>query len=432
MAKTPLLDIMVPTHGKLDLTIPCVESIYRNTKAPFHLIVVDDSEASKAQPSYIPIPEAAKPLEPWDATRVYMEAFVKFHDNVSYYQSNNPFISGNQFFNVAIKLMKTPYLATVMNSIRVENSWDVKGLELMQSDPKIGVVGFKCLFPDGTIECAGIHLHDGFMPVDIGRDMQGTLLTDNYEVEAIQWAFALLRKEAVAGNLDETIFHGFKGWDDIDNCFVLKKKGWKIWYCGWGIGTHHPRATRGDNSLDGYFKNKENARSFYKRWGLWNKYREAEKMDVSERISEEMKTNLKAVLTELQMMATLLESRKSTLQYLHNKCLTDELGVDPKRYMLGMNPATNQYDLKERPETIDKPVVPAKLEVVAKPNETAGRPAIVAPKAEKEVRPDNGKGDMAKELIAKAMQERNEAVAKLEKEYQGKLDEAHSLTIEVK
>ena len=97
VGNTPVLDIMVPTHGKLDMTIRCINALYDGTSHPFHLIVVDDSESSK------PGSSADKPVEPWDTTKAYMEGFVKAHKNVTYIHSDIPYTSGNQFFNIAIK-----------------------------------------------------------------------------------------------------------------------------------------------------------------------------------------------------------------------------------------------------------------------------------------------------------------------------------------
>jgi len=111
-----------------------------------------------------------------------------------------------------------------------------------------------------------------WLPTDIGRDLPGHRLSGIYPVDAVQWAFALLRKEAVKGNLDEDLFNGFKGVDDIDNCFVVKSKGWDIFQCGLSVGYHAPKASRGDNSFDGKKLNAENMTTFYKRWGLYDDF----------------------------------------------------------------------------------------------------------------------------------------------------------------
>ena len=278
------IDILLPVHGRPELTIKCVKSLYGFTRTPFHLIILDDTDASIEQGSF-------HQVDPTEVTSPYFERLVKQYDNITYINRKTPYKCGNEFFNEALRYCKYDYIATVMNSITVEPMWETVALQLMKQDPKIGVIGFKCLFPNGTIESAGI-VFNSFLPCDYGRDEPGFRHSEVCEVAAVQWAFALLRKEAIVGNLDENIFHGFVGWDDIDNCFAVKAKGWKIIYCGAGVGIHQPRATRGTDAVEASVKNKENAIAFYKRWGYWDMYQEANKMDVSYRLKPETKAKL--------------------------------------------------------------------------------------------------------------------------------------------
>lgn len=260
----PVLDIMVPTHNRLDLTMRCLQSIYFHTQSPFHLIVVDDS-TDGLTPLYF------KQLIENGVAPIGKVA------NITFIHSDVPYKEGNQFFNIALRYCKSEYMATVMNSIRVEPEWEVFAIQtLMAQNPDIGLIGFKCLFGGDTnkvghIESAGIKMIK-YLPTDIGRDMPGHRLTGVHEPDAVQWAFALLRKKAGIGNLEEGVFYGFKGWDDIDNCFALKAKKWRILYCGLGVGYHEPRSTRGDNSPEAAKQNTENGERFYKRWGLWDMF----------------------------------------------------------------------------------------------------------------------------------------------------------------
>ncbi len=245
----PLLTVMIPTHGRLDLTMQCIDTLYGNTRSPFDLIVVDDST---------------------DETPAYFARIGKEKPNVTYIHSDTPYEECNIKFNIGLEHTKTPYMVTVMNSVLVEPEWEIVALQLMKNDPKIGIIGFKCILPDRTIESAGIKMVK-WLPCDLGRGQPSHRLSTVYEVEAAQWAFAMLRKDAVYP-LEVGVFHGFKGWDDIDNCFVVKKAGWKIIYDGLGVGYHKPRATRGDDGAEAARQNTENGERFYKRWGLWEDF----------------------------------------------------------------------------------------------------------------------------------------------------------------
>ena len=254
----PELDVLIPTHNRLDLTMRCINALYSNTAVPFHTIVLDDS-TDGLTPLYFKelCTNGVNPL--------------KQITNLTFIRSEVPFKSGNQFFNIGFRYMKSPYAATVMNSIRVEPEWEIGALNTMKENPDVGIIGFKCLLPDGTIESAGIRMMK-YLPADLGRGLPGHRISGIYVPDAVQWAFCLLRKSAVVGNLTEDVFHGFKGWDDIDNCLVVKSRGWRILYCGQGVGYHEPRATRGSNDEEAARLNKENGEIFYKRWGFWETF----------------------------------------------------------------------------------------------------------------------------------------------------------------
>lgn len=268
-------DIIVPIHGRLDLTMKCVRAIYDNTTAPFHLIVLDDTVDDG---------------DPDALSQEYFKRFGKKHDNVTYVHSPKPYKEGNEFFNEGLKHCKYDFVAVVMNSITVQPDWEIIALQYMKGNPQVGIMGFKCLLPSGVIESAGITMM-GFTPIDIGRDAPGYTLNSLHECIAVQWAFAMLRKAAVVGNLEEGIFHGFVGWDDIDNSFAVRSKGWKIMYCGQGVGIHEQRSTRGKDTVDALQRNRENAEKFYKRWGYWDLYQKANEkgnIHLKSRLAEEV------------------------------------------------------------------------------------------------------------------------------------------------
>ncbi|KKN49972.1 hypothetical protein LCGC14_0637730 [marine sediment metagenome] len=266
--KSEPIDILLPTRGKLDeLTRPCVEALYANTRNPFHLIVLDSST-----------PDMDKGK---DETPQYFRRMQIERNNITYIHSGtegHPEVnwkSGNHFFNVGLAHSKHQYAAAVMNSVRVEPDWDIVPVQMMKDNPRIGIIGMKCLMGhNGLIESAGIKMV-GHLPCDMGRDHPSHQLSGSYPCFSVQWAFALLRKEAVVGNLDEDLWQPFVGWDDIDNTVYLRYKGWEAWYCGLGVGYHSPHATRGSDTDKALLMNRMNAEKFYKRWGYWEEFLKA-------------------------------------------------------------------------------------------------------------------------------------------------------------
>ncbi|KKM75345.1 hypothetical protein LCGC14_1391230, partial [marine sediment metagenome] len=326
-------DIFVPTHAGINLTVACVNSLYQFTKAPFHLIFMDDAPAAD-----------------YGLTEQYVTEMQKTHNNITYIRSNIPWKCGNTFFNAALRYSKTPITVTCMNSMTVVPGWETTALRLMEDDPLIGSIGFKCLFPSGLIESAGL-VFVGNLPTDYGRDLPGHWCTEIRDAECVQWAFAMHRRRALEGNLPEDIYNGHVGWDDIDNNFILKSKGWKMVYCGQGSGVHQPRATRGSNSVEAHNKNQENGRTFYKRWGLWDQFIEGSKMDVRNTLKYETKAELSTQVNKILVLQQLVREAEAAIQPLVINALA-ELKVDPDKYLLEMNPATDTWLLKLNSELV--------------------------------------------------------------------------------
>jgi len=254
-------DIILLSHGHIELLVRCLKTLYAHTATPFHLIIVDDSDVNDPDPANSLVPE-------------YLERFNKLKDNVTYIHSDKPYKEGNQIFNIGLKHAESDFVATIMNSITVEPHWERVALQFMFEHAEVALVGLKCLRPSGLIESAGIAFNK-FVPYDIAEGHPSHRFVELYECDAVQWAFAFLRRKAVTGNIHEGIFHGFKGMDDIDNCLVLRKKGYKVFYCGYGCGTHEPRATRGSDAPEDIRLNRENQEIFYHRWGFWKDYQKA-------------------------------------------------------------------------------------------------------------------------------------------------------------
>lgn len=257
----PQLDIIVLTHGRLELTIRCVKALFQHTKVPFHLIVMDDSSPDMDEGT--------------DLTPLWFDKFCATHSNVTYAHSDVPFKSSLEIFKLAFPYCKTEYVTVVVNSMVVEPEWEFASLQLMQQNPVIGMMGFKAVrMGTQLIESAGLATtKDGSTLSDMGRGQASHRHSKVYECDAVQWAFVLLRLEAVKDNLGEDIYHGFKGWEEFETCFTMREKGWKIFYCGLSVGYHQTLATRIAASPEDITKNLQNREIFTKRWGFWKLYR---------------------------------------------------------------------------------------------------------------------------------------------------------------
>ena len=238
------IDIILTTHNRLELTIACVTALYEWTQIPFKLTVVDDST---------------------DLTPEWFRLFQLEHDNVNYLHFDEKVLkSGAQIINIGLKNSKNEYVVNLNNSVRVEPLWLEAALEQM-GNPQVGVVGFKLLTETGLISHAGLLVKDDTL-WNLGARDAGHRYTFINEVPAVGWALALYRRSAFPDGMED-YYIGFRGWDDVDWCFDLRKRGWKVLYCGFGAAYHKEGATRKVRTQEFNDDVNENTKRFFDRWG---------------------------------------------------------------------------------------------------------------------------------------------------------------------
>ncbi len=239
------LDVFLVTHNHLELTIKCVDALYKNTaEFPFRLNVLDDST---------------------DLTPQYFERLSKEKDNIQYLNPGRPFKNIDDIYNYGLPRTDCPYVVVLNNSCMVERGWIGSALQIMKRDDKVGAVGFKTLhWPSGTIENAGVLLFDNEVR-NIGLDEAAHLYSFVYKVDAVGASACLFRREAIKEGFDFSYYMPFGGYEDIDYCLSLKQKGWEIMYCGYGAVYHDGAATRGRDPAF-WDKFNENKKRFAIRW----------------------------------------------------------------------------------------------------------------------------------------------------------------------
>jgi GT2 family glycosyltransferase len=129
--------------------------------------------------------------------------------------------------------------------------------------PEAAVVGAKLLFPDGTIQHAGVaicqdgrprHLYAGF-PAD------HPAVERTREFQAVTGACMLVRRGAFeqAGGFDAEFRNSL---EDVDLCLRIRGHGHEVHYCPASVVTHMESASRGRDSRDV----QHNFDLFRKRW----------------------------------------------------------------------------------------------------------------------------------------------------------------------
>ena len=154
--------------------------------------------------------------------------------------------------NLAIKQAKGKYIGLINNDVKLNKDWLSELLKVIDSNPRVGAVTGKILFPNkrinstGHIELPNLYWADrGFKEKDRGQ------YNKLEQIQSLSHCACLYRKEALkdAGPLDED-FNMYL--EDIDMSIRLRQKGWQLYYVPGAICYHKFHGTAEDDLVEHY------------------------------------------------------------------------------------------------------------------------------------------------------------------------------------
>ena len=221
----PMASVIVLAWNGIDYLETCLNSILAQEHASFEVIVVDNG-SKDGSPDFVQqhFPQ------------------VKLIRN----DRNLGFAAGN---NVGLRAANGDILVLLNQDTEVQPSW-LAALVHTFSDPGIGLVGCKLLYPDGTIQHAGGFLqgarsetsHKGRHMVDDGQ------LDRLVDADFVTGAALGISRSALAtvGLLDEAFFPAY--YEDIDWCYRTRAAGFRVVYEPRAVAVHHESTTTESSS----------------------------------------------------------------------------------------------------------------------------------------------------------------------------------------
>jgi O-antigen biosynthesis protein len=253
---TPKLSIIVPTRDRLDLLRPCLNSILESlTVYPgdCEIVVVDNDSAEPATLQYfsslsaIPQVRLLRFRGPFNWSAINNSAAREASGDVLIFLNND-----------TIVLTKEWCLELVANAMRTD----------------VGAVGARLLYPDGTIQHAGVLLgiegvagHEcvGEAPATGGYFGRSQLLRSAAAVTGACLATRRTLFEELGG-FDE--FELKVAFNDIDYCMRIRKAGYRVVYNPFAVLYHLESKSRGRELSEGQqMRHRGEAVSFRARWG---------------------------------------------------------------------------------------------------------------------------------------------------------------------
>lgn len=226
----PLVSILIPTRDRVDLLRQCVESIARTTYPAFEILILDNDSSD---------PE----------TLAWLSDFDNGHDH-RVVAAPGPF-NYSAVNNLGAAEAKGELLLLLNNDTEIiEGDW-LSEMVRWALQPEIGAVGAKLLYPDDTIQHAGIvlglgglaghgHLHE---PANANGYFSRLVLS--HEVGAVTGACLLTWRATWdgLGGLDESLAVAF---NDVDYCLrVRHEAGQRIIWTPEATLYHHESVSRG-------------------------------------------------------------------------------------------------------------------------------------------------------------------------------------------
>ena len=232
--------VIVPVHNHAALTVQCLEALFsRRPRVSFEIIVVDDGSTDGT----------GRRLERFDKDVIVLRR-----------DANGGFATA---CNEGVGSASGRYLVFLNNDTIPQEGWLDALFDHAELHPHAGVVGAKLLFPNDTVQHAGVvmcgdrrprHIYTGF-PAD------HPAVSRSRPFQAVTAACALVRRTAFerAGGFDRSFRNCL---EDADLCLRLGQVGHEVHYCHTSVAYHLESVSRGRQS-----KNIEkNAQLFHDRW----------------------------------------------------------------------------------------------------------------------------------------------------------------------
>lgn len=250
----PLVSIIIPTRDRPDFLRACLQGLLEETDySRFEIIVVDNGSI---QPDMLVLLDE-----------------VSRHSIVTVLRQESAF-NWAWLNNQAAARSQGDLLLLLNDDVRILHPGWLEEMVRQNLRPEVGIVGARLLYPDGTLQHAGVmlsrdgatHLLRGAKAGDAGYL---NALICQRDLSAVTGACLMIRREVFdqVGGIDESFAVSC---NDIDLCLRVRAAGWRIMWTPHATLTHVDGGTRGrDVSSAQILKHWQETARLVGRWTDW-------------------------------------------------------------------------------------------------------------------------------------------------------------------
>jgi len=230
----PKVCIIIPYREYIDMTRTCVEALRAVTEyGNYEIVLVDNWSLSDEAAAF------AREMAGLANVRV-----LRVAERFNYSLLNN----------LAVAETRSEFLLFLNNDVFVtQPSWLARMVGEALADPLVGIVGAKLLYPNGTVQHAGVvlgvggvadHAHRGRAADDPGYMARAVCAQ---EFSAVTAACLLCRRDAFAavGGFDEIDLR--VAFNDVDLCLKAGAAGWRVVWTPGVVAEHQESLSRGSD-----------------------------------------------------------------------------------------------------------------------------------------------------------------------------------------
>lgn len=230
--RVPSVAVIIPTRNSLSYLRNCIDGVRGSDYPAVELIVVDNGSDDPATLDYLELLEG-------EGVRI-----LRVAGDFNFSALNN----------IAARHARADFLCFLNNDVEIVDPDWLSMLVRQALRPELGAVGCRLLYPDGTVQHAGVVIGVGggaaHAHKNVGASDEGYFLRDKLpqRVSAVTAACLVLSKEKflAVGGFNEVDFP--VAFNDVDLCLRLNARGWQSFYEPRAVLVHHESKSRGSDS----------------------------------------------------------------------------------------------------------------------------------------------------------------------------------------